>query len=375
VYALGCTVYFLLTGRTVYEGRTVLDKLLAHREHPVPCLQDARADVPLALDIVIRRMLAKRPADRFKTMDEVIQALERTRQKTRRLPWIVLGLVLICLVVLVWFVLPSRPKKPTGTLVLQIEPAGSQAEIDGITVNAPEAQVSPGEHQVTVRKEGYESFVAEVRVKENEAKLIKVRLVPDWPGEWVPLFNGRDLTGWKAVTGNPAEEWQVADGILSGRKPERRLFSERGDYQDFRFRIEARVSDRGIAGQGFRVKFGRSSKRFTDGYYVQSQSNFVAAHRTGSLFRTRDDHWAGELCQMVDEMVAGPDEWFNQEIVAIGNRIVVRVNGKQVVDFEDTRKAFDRGHFTLHSGDVSGPSIQYRKVEVKEQGRRFGRAD
>ena len=69
---------------------------------------------------------------------------------------------------------------------------------------------------------------------------------------------------------------------------------------------------------------------------------------------------------MVDEMLAGPDEWYAQEVIAVRNRIVVRVNGKQVVDYDDPKNTFAAGHIVLHSGAIVGPSIQYRKVEVKE---------
>jgi hypothetical protein len=76
VYGLGGTLYFLLTGTAPYgDRRTWWDKLRAHAEAAVPAVRDRRPDVPAGLADLLRRMLAKDPAGRPATPNEVAAAL------------------------------------------------------------------------------------------------------------------------------------------------------------------------------------------------------------------------------------------------------------------------------------------------------------
>ncbi len=77
IYSLGATLYYLLAGQPPYSGNTPVKTMLAHLNQPTPSLRDLRSDVPKELDDVLRRMLAKRPRDRFQLMSEVDLALSR----------------------------------------------------------------------------------------------------------------------------------------------------------------------------------------------------------------------------------------------------------------------------------------------------------
>ncbi|OYW19589.1 MAG: 50S ribosomal protein L6, partial [Planctomycetales bacterium 12-60-4] len=79
IYSLGCMLHYLLTGKATYSGDTVIKKILAHRESPLPSVTAQRPDLPAVVDDVLHRMIAKRPENRFQSMSEVIPALESCR--------------------------------------------------------------------------------------------------------------------------------------------------------------------------------------------------------------------------------------------------------------------------------------------------------
>ncbi|QDU29431.1 Serine/threonine-protein kinase StkP [Anatilimnocola aggregata] len=65
IYSLGCTLYRLLTGLNMYEGETMVQKLMGHQSKPIPSLATQRPDTPKALVTIFERMVAKKPADRY----------------------------------------------------------------------------------------------------------------------------------------------------------------------------------------------------------------------------------------------------------------------------------------------------------------------
>jgi tRNA A-37 threonylcarbamoyl transferase component Bud32 len=66
LYSLGCVAWFLLTGKPVYERKTVMEVLMAHLQAPVPPLRDAApSPVPADLERIVLRLLAKSPSDRI----------------------------------------------------------------------------------------------------------------------------------------------------------------------------------------------------------------------------------------------------------------------------------------------------------------------
>jgi serine/threonine-protein kinase len=75
IYGLGCSLYAVLTARLPYPVRSPADKILAHRDYPIPSLSKNNPEIPSQLDAVFHKMVAKRPEDRYQSMDEVQRAL------------------------------------------------------------------------------------------------------------------------------------------------------------------------------------------------------------------------------------------------------------------------------------------------------------
>lgn len=76
IYSLGCTAYFLLTGRFPFEGGSVKDKLARHKAQSAPLVSHACPEIPEAFALVVAKMMKKQRDDRFQTADEVIAAME-----------------------------------------------------------------------------------------------------------------------------------------------------------------------------------------------------------------------------------------------------------------------------------------------------------
>ena len=75
VYGLGATLYALLTGRPPITGKTLLEVVVATADRAPPPIRSRREGVPAALERVVMRCLAKDPAERWASAEELSRAL------------------------------------------------------------------------------------------------------------------------------------------------------------------------------------------------------------------------------------------------------------------------------------------------------------
>jgi serine/threonine-protein kinase len=76
IYSLGCTLYYLLSGMPPFPEGNLEDKIKQHQfAEPAP-LSSVRNDLPAGLTLAVKRMMAKRPEDRYRTPDALAIALK-----------------------------------------------------------------------------------------------------------------------------------------------------------------------------------------------------------------------------------------------------------------------------------------------------------
>jgi serine/threonine protein kinase len=74
MYALGCSLYHMLSGELPFSGRSRMELLMKHAsEKPIPLTEKVHG-ISLQLSELVDRLLAKSPADRFNTYAELLQA-------------------------------------------------------------------------------------------------------------------------------------------------------------------------------------------------------------------------------------------------------------------------------------------------------------
>src|SRR5262245_34154364 len=75
IYGLGCTLYFLLTGRVPFPDRSAPEKMYAHKTRAPAPVSEIAPRVPAELMEILDRMMAKEPADRYQRPIEAVEAL------------------------------------------------------------------------------------------------------------------------------------------------------------------------------------------------------------------------------------------------------------------------------------------------------------
>ena len=173
---------------------------------------------------------------------------------------------------------------------------------------------------------------------------------------WVPLFDGKTLSGWTIADGTTGT-WKVENGEIHGSGPVSHLFSPRGDYKNFRYKAEIKIADKANSGMYFRTDKGPG---FPNGYEAQINSTHTDPVRTGSLYNLAK----------INKMLVPPDTWFTQEVEAVGDHITIKVNGEKVVDFtadkaRDKKDYHQQGYFAFQQHDPKS-EVWIKNVEVME---------
>lgn len=183
---------------------------------------------------------------------------------------------------------------------------------------------------------------------------------------WVSLFNGKDLTGWKA--GENPGTFTVQDGAIVAKGPRSHLFYD-GPVRNHTFRnFELRVESMTLPGAngGIYILTEYQEKGWpAKGFEVQVNNSYANdKRRTGSLYEVQD----------VTDLLVPDHTWFTQHIIVKGDTIVVRVNDKEVVrwtqpaGWQGTKgfpeRRINPGTIALQGHDP-GSTTYYRNIQIR----------
>ena len=181
-------------------------------------------------------------------------------------------------------------------------------------------------------------------------------------GEWLPLFDGKTLDGWK-----PSESqntWSVADGTLVSGGPRSHLFYDGPvaghDFKNFELKLQFKLEGQSNSGLFFHTAFSEAASP-SQGYEVQINSSPKETRKTGSLFGVRGIY--------VDFVPDG--QWADLRMKVAGQRIQVRINNVLLADYVEPdnapRSRKDRvlssGTFALQAHDPETKAA-YRDIQV-----------
>lgn len=182
-----------------------------------------------------------------------------------------------------------------------------------------------------------------------------------------PIFNGKDLSGWREIPGRRSKFTVTDEGELNIKDGNGDLQTE-GQWADFILQLEVIVGGRHLnSGVFFRCLPGQ----FWSGYESQIRNQWRGDDRSRPV-----DYGTGGIYnrQPARRVVSTDREWFTKTIIARGNHIAVWVNGYQVSDFTDTRPAnknarrgskLDKGPISLQGHDPT-TDLSFRKIRIAE---------
>lgn len=187
------------------------------------------------------------------------------------------------------------------------------------------------------------------------AGALTIGMASGQPGPWISMFDGKTLDGWKAS--EHPESWSVKNGAIVGDGPVSHLFWMKEQCDNCEFKAMVKINHGGNSGMYFRTAFGPG---FPKGYEAQVNNTHQDWRRTGGLYGISD----------VKEQLIPDDTWWEQDIIADGNHIVIKVNGKTVVDYVDAQNRFTKGYFALQQHNpgsvVEYKDLMYRKLPSRK---------
>lgn len=184
-------------------------------------------------------------------------------------------------------------------------------------------------------------------------------------GEWIELFNGKNLDGWK-VSENPAS-FAVEDGVIKVAGPRGHAFYVGTvgdhDFQNFELIVEVKTMPKANSGIFIHTQYQQNGWP-SKGYEIQVNQSHTDWRKTGSVYSFQD----------VKEVYVQDGEWYTEHIIVQGKQITVKVNGTTINEYDeskDEKRGDNLGEKSLSSGTIALQAhdpesvIYYRSVKIK----------
>lgn len=193
-------------------------------------------------------------------------------------------------------------------------------------------------------------------------------------GDWVPLFNGKNLDGWTQRNGTAT--YRVEDGAIVGKttegSPNSFLCTDR-DYSDFELVFEVKVDNRLNSGVQIRSRTrGGTPRGRVNGPQVEIEASGRGGAEAGYLYGEAAGGWMTPPAKRKPHKHFKDGEWNAYRVIAEGTKIKVWINEVLISDLIDTDKyrTHPRGFIGLQVhgiGRRSGPyEVRWRNLRIRE---------
>ena len=187
-------------------------------------------------------------------------------------------------------------------------------------------------------------------------------LIPGaFAADWVSLFNGKDLTGWKKVG---QEKWVVEDGAIYGEgiTDEYGYLATEKSYKDFHLSLRFKCEADGNSGVYIHTKFDGDTPKITEGRQIEIDRTLN--HHTGGVYGDGRGWVAWPAPQY--ETVIRPYDWNDMLIQVEGKHYVVVLNGVEVLNFTYPSPKSEDGVIALqlHSGGEG--RMRFKDIYIRD---------
>jgi len=177
---------------------------------------------------------------------------------------------------------------------------------------------------------------------------------------FVPLFNGKDFTGWKASENQ--DSFSVEDGMIRVKGKRSHLFYEgevaNATFKNFIFRADVKAMPKANSGIFFHTQWQEKGWP-AKGYEAQVNNSMGDPQRTGGLYNT----------VRINPSPVKDEEWFSYEIRVVDKNVRVLLNGNEVVNYDEPEGKegnlrLSSGTFALQAHDPDS-LVYFKNVRVK----------